>query len=372
MLMDCMIGFVIAFVISFAATPLVRRVAIKIGAIDVPLDNRRMHTKPTPLMGGLAIFFGIIIALIFGICVSYFEYDELVFDNRIIGYIIGATIILLMGIVDDLKSIKARYKLIIQIIAAGIVVYFGVSIGSIANPFMNGEYFNLGWLEIPLTILWIVGITNAINFIDGLDGLATGITCISSLSLLFVFILTGQSIAAIFLAIILAGATLGFLPYNFNPAKIFMGDTGSNFLGFTLAILSILGLAKTYTFIAVLAPIVILALPIFDTGFAVIRRLINKRPLMEADKGHIHHKLIGKGLTTKQVVFILYIVCILLGMLAIVLVEASLWKVIVLVIIIMVFVYAGIKHINESEDVGLLGANTSQDNQDNREDKDVN
>lgn len=353
MLMDCVIGFVIAFVLSFALTPFVKKLAYKIGAIDVPKDNRRMHKKPIPRLGGLAIFIAIMIALIFGIISSYIEGNTFIFDNRIIGFILGSTMIVVMGLVDDVKPIKAIYKLIIQIIAASVAVYFGIKLGAIANPFVDGSYFNLGWLEIPLTILWIVGLTNAINFIDGLDGLATGIAAISSISLLFIFILTGQSMGAIFMTIIFAGATLGFLPFNFNPAKIFMGDTGSNFLGFSLAIISILGLAKTYTIISLIAPIIILALPIFDTGFTIIRRFVNAKPIFGADKGHIHHRLIAKGLSTRQAVFILYIICALLGMLAIVLVDSSLWKVIVLIIAIMIFVYAGMKHINE-EDTKLL------------------
>ncbi len=344
MLMDCVIGFAIAFVVSFVATPFVRKIAIKIGAIDVPKDDRRMHKNPVPRMGGLAIFIGIIVAIVYSIVASIIESNGIIFYDRIVGFILGATIIVIMGICDDRKPIKAIYKLIIQIVAACIAVYFGVRIGPIAIPFLDETYFMLGMLEIPLTIIWIVGITNAINFIDGLDGLATGITCISSVSLLFIFLLTGQSVEAIFLAAIMVGATMGFLPFNFNPAKIFMGDTGSNFLGFSLAILSILGLAKTYTAISVLVPIIILAVPIFDTGFAIIRRIINKKSPMEADKGHIHHKLIEAGLSTRQAVFVLYAICALLGMLAIVLVDSSLWKVIILIIAILVFMYAGIKH----------------------------
>lgn len=349
MLMDCVIGFAIAFVISFVATPFVRKIAIKIGAIDVPKDDRRMHKHPVPRMGGLAIFIGIIVAIIYSIISSSIENNGIIFDDRIIGYIIGASIIVIMGIFDDRKPIKAIYKLIIQIIAACIVVYFGIRIGPISIPFLNETYFTLGILEIPLTIIWIVGITNAINFIDGLDGLATGITCISSTSLLFIFLLTGQSIEAIFIAAIMVGATMGFLPFNFNPAKIFMGDTGSNFLGFSLAILSMLGLAKTYTAISVLVPIIILAVPIFDTSFAIIRRIINKKSPMEADKGHIHHKLIEAGLSTRQAVFILYAICALLGMLAIVLVDSSLWKVIILIIAILVFMYTGIRYMGSEK-----------------------
>lgn len=366
MVLDCVIGFAIAFVVSFAATPLVRKLAISLGAIDVPKDDRRMHKHPVPRMGGLAIFAGIIVAILYSIIGSVVETNGIVFDDRIVGFILGATIIVIMGIFDDRKPIKAIYKLIIQIIAATIAVYFGVRIGPISIPFLNETYLTLGMLEIPLTILWIVGITNAINFIDGLDGLATGITCISSASLLFIFLLTGQSIAAIFLAAVMVGATLGFLPFNFNPAKIFMGDTGSNFLGFSLAILSIIGLAKTYTVISVLVPIIILAVPIFDTGFAIIRRIINKKSPMEADKGHIHHRLIQAGLSTRQAVFVLYGVCALLGMLAMVLVDSSLWKVIILVIAILLFMYTGMRYMGDEDMKQIPNDTKEEDKKENK------
>lgn len=349
MLIDCVIGFAIAFVVAFVSTPFVRKLAIKVGAIDVPTDDRRMHKSPIPRMGGLAIFIGIMAAILYSLISSQIENSGTIFDSRIIGYVIGAAIIVVMGIFDDIKPIRAIYKLFIQVLAASVAVGFGITIGHIANPFEAESYFHLGLLEIPLTILWIVGITNAINFIDGLDGLATGITCISSAALLFIFLITGQSIGAIFIAAIMVGATMGFLPFNFNPAKIFMGDTGSNFLGFSLAIISILGLAKTYTIISVLVPIIILAVPIFDTGFAIIRRIINKQSPMVADKGHIHHRLIEAGLSTRQAVFVLYAVCALLGMLAIVLVESSLWKVIILIIAILIFMYAGIRYLGSEE-----------------------
>lgn len=349
MWIDCVIGFAIAFVCTFVATPFVRKLAIKIGAMDVPKDDRRMHTKPIPRMGGLAIFIGIIVAVIFNIISANIEKTGIFFDEKIFAYLAGAVIIVIMGIIDDRKPIRAIYKLIIQIIAALIPILYGIKIGFIANPFTPETYITLGFLEIPITILWIVGITNAINFIDGLDGLAAGISCISSLSMLFIFMITGQAMEAVFLAGILVGATLGFLPFNFNPAKIFMGDTGSNFLGYSLAVLSILGIAKTYTILSVIAPIIILAVPIFDTGFAIIRRLLKGQSPMQADKGHLHHKLIAAGLSTRQAVFVLYAICVLLGMLAIVLLETSLWKVIVLAIAILLFMYAGIKYMGDKE-----------------------
>ncbi len=353
MWMDCIIGFAIAFVCAFVATPFVRKLAIKLGAIDVPKDDRRMHKKPIPRMGGLAIFIGVIFSILYGIIVSKVEYKVEMFNNVIIGYMIGGAIIIIMGIFDDIKPLRAIVKLIIQIIAALVVVFFGLRIGHISNPFVEDAYINLSYLSIPLTVIWVVGITNAINFVDGLDGLAAGITCISSLSLLFVFIITGQSIGAIFIAAILVGSTLGFLPFNFNPAKIFMGDTGSNFLGFSLGVLSILGIAKTYTILSIITPIIILGIPIFDTGFAIIRRLLKKQSPMKPDKGHLHHKLIQAGLSTRQAVFVLYSICVLLGMLAIVLLESSLWKVVVLIIAILLFMYAGIRYMGD-KDLRLL------------------
>lgn len=336
--------FSIAFVVSFFMTPFVKNLAIKLNAIDVPKDERRVHKKPIPRLGGLAILTGFIMALIY-----YFimvGMDTVVFNSKILGLILGIIVIEIAGVWDDIKPIRAWTKLAFQIVAALIVVGFGVRVEFLTNPFVEGGIFELGVFSIPLTMLWIVGITNAINFIDGLDGLAAGVAMISSLSLLFIAIYLNQP-QTIVLAAGLAGATMGFLPFNFNPAKIFMGETGSAFLGFTLGTISIMGLVKSYTAIAIVVPLVVLGLPVFDTAFAIIRRILNGKSPMEADRGHLHHRLVDSGLSQKQSVIILYIVSAFLGLAGIVLIETGIWKFTLLILTIVIFIIAGSRYMGE-------------------------
>ena len=234
-------------------------------------------------------------------------------NTKLHGILIGATIITIIGVIDDVKHIPAKYKLLGQIIAALVVVYSGVRIEFITNILnKNTGIAELKQLSIPVTIFWIVGITNAVNLIDGLDGLAAGVSSIAALSLAYVANAHGQTDVMILL-MILAGSILGFLPYNFNPAEIFMGDTGSLLVGFILATISIEGVIKTATTIAVAIPVLAMGVPIFDTAFAIIRRLVNKKPIMEADKGHLHHRLLAQGLSQKQTVLILYVISAILG-----------------------------------------------------------
>ncbi len=300
-IMEMMLAFLTGFLICYLLTPFVIQLAHKIGAIDVPKDNRRVHKKPIPRLGGLAIATGFIIGtLIFGGV-----------HRELISILISSIIIVAMGIVDDTNPLKAKTKLAIQILCAGIVVYSGVRIDYFANP-VSGRLMWLGYWSIPLSVFWIVGITNCINLIDGLDGLAAGISSIAAITMAVVSIINGYyTYATIFLC--LAGSTMGFLPYNFNPAKIFMGDTGSLFLGFILSVMAIEGTVKTETLVAVTVPILALAVPIFDTAFAIIRRKLAGRPVMEADKGHLHHRLLAKGLSQKQTVLALYAASTLLG-----------------------------------------------------------
>lgn len=247
---------------------------------------------------------------------------------KLSGFIVGAIILGLVCFVDDTKEINPLIKLAGQLVAAGIVVASGIRIDNINIPFLNDALQN-NIFSIVLTVGWIVGVTNAINLIDGLDGLSSGISIISCLSLLMIFALNDSPIIAIILVTALAGALLGFLPFNFNPARTFIGDTGSNFLGFCLAIISILGIAKTYTLIVIVAPLIVLALPIFDTVWAIIRRLITGRSLkaiVMPDRGHLHHKLMDKGYTQKQAVLILYGISATFGMFAIILLDSGIWK----------------------------------------------
>ncbi|WP_432406977.1 MraY family glycosyltransferase [Wukongibacter sp. M2B1] len=304
---------VLGAIISFLATPVVKKLAYKVGAIDVPNDDRRVHKNPIPRLGGLAIFLGFII--------SVFVFLQI--DKYILGMLIGGSIIAIMGIVDDIKPLPAKVKLLVQIIAACILIKSGMKVEYVTNffqidgiRFLSKGTIALGILSIPITIFWVVGITNTVNLIDGLDGLAAGISAIAALTLAYVAYANPQlynSEQTVMMTLALAGSCLGFLPYNFNPAKIFMGDTGSLFLGFMLAAISINGFIKGATALAMVVPILALGLPIFDTTFAILRRALNGRPIMEADKGHLHHRLLSIGLGQKRAVLVLYAISFLLG-----------------------------------------------------------
>lgn len=302
------LALVCAAVLSLALTPLVKMFAVKIGCMDVPKDGRRMHHVPIPRMGGLAIFLAFIISfLIFGKV-----------NREIQGILLGAVMIVILGVLDDILTLKAMPKFIVQILAAVVVVIHGCRI----QHFLG---FRLAdWLSYPLSVIWIVAITNAVNFIDGLDGLAAGVSAISAGAMLVVALILVPDTTAMSSAIILAalvGACVGFIPYNFNPAKIFMGDTGSTFLGFMLASVSIYGLFKTYAVISFAVPFLVLGLPIFDICFAVIRRLAKGQSPMHADRGHVHHRLIDMGFSQKQAVAISYLLSAILGLSAVVLTD---------------------------------------------------
>lgn len=305
---------IITAIISVIATPLVIKLAIKLNAIDIPNDPRRIHNKPTPLMGGVAIYIAFVIGVVLNI--SNFSIQDL-------GLLIGATVIVIGGIIDDIKELRPKYKLLFQIVAAVILIVFGLKITLVTNPLNSGgSFLNLGLLGIPLTIIWVIGITNAFNLIDGVDGLAAGVGFISSVTLFIVSIINGR-IDAAFLTAILSGAIIGFLPYNFNPASIFMGDTGSQLLGFLLAAISIDGAIKSATALVIAVPLLALGLPIYDTLFAMIRRKVNGKPIMQGDKGHLHHRLLGLGLTQRQVVLIMYLISAILGGIAIIAMQIS-------------------------------------------------
>ena len=250
------------------------------------------------------------------------------YGKKLIGFAVGGLVIIAVCLYDDIKGAPAIVKLVAQIVAACIVIKLGgIKIENISIPGFN-------WLENQifykiLTVAWIVGITNAINLIDGLDGLSTGITLIACISLLVIFSLNSSPIIAILLITALAGSLVGFLPYNFNPAKTFIGDTGSNFLGYCISVISILGIAKTYTAIVIVAPIIVLLLPIFDTLSAIIRRLINGKSIkavFKPDANHLHHKLLKSGFTQKQVVLLLYGLTATLGVFTVIFMESGAWK----------------------------------------------
>lgn len=349
--LEYLITFILAFIVAFCATPIARKIAFKTGAIDIPKDNRRMHKKPIALMGGLAIVSGFVVSVMFNVISAS---SIFVPDRKLLGLMAGVIIIFLMGITDDIMKLKAKYKLLFQIAAAVAVVLVSDSkIDVISNPFSEQLYTQLSdYVSYPLTILWIVGITNAINLIDGLDGLAAGVSSISSLSLFFISLirLDVDGFPAVYTAILtaaLAGSTLGFLPFNFNPAKIFMGETGSAFLGYTLAVVSIQGTLKTYATISIAIPLLILGLPLFDTSFAILRRLLSGKSIMEADRGHLHHRLIDLGLSHRQTVVAMYTASGALGLCAIVLADRGAISAIILLIALSLFMIGGAKYMSD-------------------------
>ena len=249
-------------------------------------------------------------------------------------------------VVDDIKTIKPITKLIGQVLAAIVVVGFGIRIDDITLPFINTIEMQEAF-SVIITIIWIVGVTNAINLIDGLDGLSSGISVISAVSLLIIFVLNGSSMISILLITALAGALVGFLPFNYSPAKTFIGDTGSNFLGFSLSIISILGVAKTYTAAVIVLPLIVLGLPLFDTFWAIVRRLIKGKSIkaiFKADKGHLHHRLVAKGFSQKQAVLVLYGISATFGIFAVITLESGIWKALSFLLMVIVAIALGYKN----------------------------
>lgn len=302
-------------VIAYAVTPVVIWLARKTGAIDIPKDDRRMHKRPIPSIGGLAIIFAFIVT-------SFIVLIMLHASGLLVQIIPGAVIIGVLGLIDDKYNLPAWPKFFVQCLAASTAVALGVRIQTISGvKFLHISPINLDFLSIPLTIIWIVGLTNAMNFIDGLDGLADGVSIIASMSMLVISLLrvpTSKEFPIAVLTAALTGGAVGVLPYNRNPAKIFIGDTGATFLGFTLSIISIQGLFKFYGAISVAVPFLVLGLPILDATIAIFRRLSEGKSPFTADRNHLHHKLIDLGLNQKQAVAALYIVSAIMGLVAIV------------------------------------------------------
>ena len=307
-----LLALLVALVVSFLMTPVVKTFAYKVGAIDVPKDARRMHKVPIPRLGGLAIFIGFMVSILL--------FLDIRGNTQMQSILLGAVIIVVLGVVDDIMALPALLKFVVQIIAALVPATNGVQILAFSNPnvFSENLYWVLGNLSIPITVLWIVAITNSVNLIDGLDGLANGVSAISATTMLVIAMLASEGQVAVAMAA-LVGASVGFMPYNLNPAKMFMGDTGATFLGYILATMSIQGLFKYYAVISFVVPFLILGLPIFDTTFAFIRRIAHGQSPMHADRSHIHHRLIDMGLNQKQAVATLYVISAILGLSAVVL-----------------------------------------------------
>ena len=322
-------AFASAFAISMVATPFAKKVSEKLGAIDYP-KARGMHTKPMPRLGGIAIVLGFMITVL-----VLYRFVNDINIKHFCGFIAGAIVIVGVGIVDDSRQLPARVKLVFQIIAALLVIGAGIRINVVMWPVTT----YLQKLSAPITLIWIIGITNAVNLIDGLDGLAAGVSSIASICLMVLCILTGTESAVVFTAA-LAGSCLGFLPRNFNPAEIFMGDTGATFLGYVLAVTSIMGVFKGYAVLALVVCLLSIGLPIFDTLCAMLRRAATHKPIMQADRGHLHHKLIDRGYTQKQAVLIMYGISLVLAILAIIIAikDSRALAVAVLMVILLSFV----------------------------------
>ena len=339
---DIAIAFLLAFITAFVITPYTIKLAKKVGAIDMPND-RRVNKKPITRIGGIAIIVGFVVSVIFLVISMKLENKLLFKDSnqyleKLIGFFVGIVILSKMAYIDDIKSLNPCQKLLAQIISATVLYIFEVRIDTI-----NGIAIHPIFSYI-LTVGWIVGITNAVNLIDGLDGLSSGTTLISCIFLLIIFATNGSSMISVILITALAGAITGFLPFNANPAKTFMGDVGSQFLGFSLAVISMFGIAKTVTLVVLIAPVLVLGLPIFDTLFAIIRRIKKGKSLkavFQPDKGHLHHRLIARGYTQKQAVIILYAITAALGMFAIIFVYDGIFKALAFMFVVAIMLWIG-------------------------------
>ncbi|MFC4618535.1 glycosyltransferase family 4 protein [Camelliibacillus cellulosilyticus] len=331
---DYTIAFIIALVVTVIATPIVRMIAFKLNIVDLPSENRKIHKKPMPYLGGVAIALGFFAGFIY---LHPTVPAESTFSTP--AFIAGALIILFTGIIDDKYSLPPKYKFLMQILAAVVIVASGLTIDFIQLPFF--ERIEFGWLAYPLSVLWIVGITNAINFIDGLDGLASGVSSIALGTMLVMGVLENQ-LLAVALSVILIGGTIGFLFFNFHPAKIFMGDSGAMFIGYTMAVISITGLFKSLTIFSLILPIIILAIPIFDTSFAIVRRLLKGQKISTADRMHLHHCLMNLGFSHRTTVLIIYGISVVFGVSAIIFARSVLWGsliILALCIIMLRFTY---------------------------------
>ncbi|MGG4440103.1 glycosyltransferase family 4 protein [Brevibacillus fortis] len=335
------LGFLTSLIISFIATPYVKNLAVKVGAVDAP-NQRKVHTRIMPRMGGLAIYIGYLVA--FFLFVPYTSLSEM------LGIFIGSTIVMVVGMLDDKYQLSPKWKLLGQLVATAIVVVpFGLKIGVVNLPYSGSIDFSSGWLfwlAIPITMFWIVGVTNAVNLIDGLDGLSAGVSAIAAGTMGVMALLMDDYKVATY-CFVLLGAILGFLYFNFHPARLFMGDTGSLFLGFNLAALSIMGF-KEALFVSFIIPIVVLGVPLWDTFFAIVRRIVNKKPISSPDKGHLHHCLLNMGLSHRSTVLTIYSISIFFGMMAILLTKTTKWTTIIVMVALLIVIHLG------TEIVGLV------------------
>lgn len=322
--------FLLGIVTTFLFTPWVKKLALKIGAVDKP-NNRKVHQRLMPRLGGLSIYLGFLVSTIW-----------LVRDYKaVLAILIASSIVVLTGILDDKFQLRPIYKLLGQVIAALVIVFFDLQMEFIHLPFdfSDQSTFNFGFLAIPITILWIVGVTNSINLIDGLDGLATGVSAIATATMLVLAIMM-NNVPVIFMASALLGSLLAFLYFNFYPAKIFMGDTGSLFLGFMMAVLSLLGF-KQVAFASFIIPLLVLGVPLSDTAFAILRRIVNNKPISAPDKQHLHHCLMKVGFSHRGTVLLIYGISAFFGLSAILFSRVTVWIEVVMLILILLFLSWG-------------------------------
>ena len=329
-------------IIQAAITPFIRRLAFVLGAVDNP-NARRVNKKPMPTIGGLGIF------VTYNIGAFILLRDQFP-THELYSILLASSVIVLTGMIDDILELKPRQKML-GIFIASLIVYFlaGIRMNVLNLPFVSHE-INLGWWSLPITIFWILALTNAINLIDGLDGLADGVSLISltTMGIVGYFFLHTHQLYVPIACFMLAACLLGFLPYNFHPAKIFLGDTGALFVGFMIAILSLKGL-KNVTFISLLVPIIILGVPITDTVYAMIRRKLNKQPVSEADKHHLHHQLMNMGLTHRQTVLTIYALSLIFSFISLLFLLSPAWGTFPLIIALLFALELFV------ESIGLLG-----------------
>ncbi len=319
-------GFLITFSIALAIIPFIRKFCLKRGFVDLP-GKRKIHKRPVATLGGAGIW----ISSILGFCALVLVHPDFNYEAGIAGIFIGGSILFVLGIIDDIYDLSPYLKLAIQVFAAAVAFFAGVSIEILSNPF--GDPIALGLLSFPLTVLWLVGIANAVNFIDGIDGLAGGVITIMSITLGTVAIYSGHQESAV-IAALLAGSTMGFLVFNFYPARIFMGDSGALFSGFVLAGLSVTGVVKSVA-VSVLLPVLIFTVPIADLSFSVLRRLLKGNNPMKPDNEHIHHKLMKSGLSQNRTVAVLYCLCVAGGIIATFMVNAH-WVYMALIVFVLI------------------------------------
>jgi len=325
------VGFIVALGMALGLTPLVKRFAVRVGAVDAP-NHRKVHTRIMPRLGGLAIYLAFMATMLIALPLVSGEKVHV-----ILGLLIGGTIVTIVGALDDRFDLSPKVKLLGQIAAASVVVSFGVKVDFVTLPFGDGT--QMGWLSIPITIFWIVGVTNAINLIDGLDGLAAGVSAIATGTIFVLALLMGNVTVAVLSAVLL-GSILGFLFFNFHPAKIFMGDSGALFLGFSLAALSVLGF-KQATLVSFVVPIFILGVPLSDTFFAIVRRTLNRTPISAADKNHLHHCILALGLSHRNSVLVIYGIAAMFALSAILLSTVAQWVALIVIAITLLVLQVG-------------------------------